>query len=61
MLRSLIQTLRNHPFQAHSLTFAAMTLASALGYAAVNSGAHVWLWFSLGLFGAANLIELTIK
>lgn len=38
-----------------------MALASALGYAAVNSGAYFWLWFSLGLFIFANLIELTLK
>lgn len=61
MIRSLIQTLRRHSFQAHSLTLAMMVAASALAYPAARSGADFWIWVALGLFILANLIELVIK
>lgn len=61
MFRSLIQTIQRHPYPAHSLTLAVMVVASALGYAAANLGAPIWIFAALGLFIFANLVELVIK
>ena len=60
-MTTVLNWMRAHKFEAHTLAFALMVLPPAPLYLAAQHGANGWIWPLLGLVILGNLLELAIR